>query len=82
MGFYFGKEKATKPREELIPNLKPKLLGPVSEVMRFKHYSTRTETTYRERITRFILFLSWAGYERAAGDAVPTIAPKTGMSQQ
>ncbi len=46
----------SKMREGFIPNPKLKLLGQVSEVMRFKHYSIRTETTYRERIRRFILF--------------------------
>ena len=39
-----------------IPNPKLKLLEQVSEVMRFKHYSIRTETTYREWIKRFIFF--------------------------
>jgi site-specific recombinase XerD len=33
-----------------------KLLDQVSEVMRFKHYSIRTERSYREWIRRFILF--------------------------
>ncbi len=39
-----------------IPNPKLRLLDQVSEVMRFKHYSIRTERTYREWIRRFILF--------------------------
>jgi hypothetical protein len=39
-----------------MPNPKLKLLEQVSEVMRFKHYSLRTETTYREWIRRYILF--------------------------
>ena len=39
-----------------IPNPKLKLLDQVSEVMRFKHYSIRTERTYREWIKRFIFF--------------------------
>ena len=39
-----------------IPNPKLKLLDQVSEVMRFKHYSIRTERTYREWIRRYILF--------------------------
>ena len=38
------------------PKLKLKLLDQVSEVMRFKHYSIRTERTYREWIKRFIFF--------------------------
>jgi len=38
-----------------LPNPKLKLLDQVSEVIRFKHYSIRTERTYREWIRRFIL---------------------------
>src|SRR6516164_8117995 len=45
-----------RPQEGFIPNPKLKLLDQVSEVMRFKHYSIRTESTYREWIKRFILF--------------------------
>jgi integron integrase len=56
MGAYIGAAKASRPREGFIPNPKLKLLDQVSEVMRFKHYSLRTETTYREWIRRFILF--------------------------
>lgn len=51
-----GKAKASRPLEGFIPNPKLKLLDQVSEVMRFKHYSLRTERTYREWIRRFILF--------------------------
>ena len=43
-------------KEGFVPNPKLKLLDQVSEVMRFKHYSIRTERTYREWIKRFILF--------------------------
>ncbi len=39
-----------------IPNPKLRLLDQVSEVMRFKHYSLRTERTYRDWIRRYILF--------------------------
>src|SRR5438034_9768081 len=58
MGFAIGKAKASVPGEGcgFIPNPKLKLLDQVSEVMRFKHYSLRTETTYREWIKRYILF--------------------------
>jgi hypothetical protein len=48
--------RASTPREGFIPNRKLKLLEQVSEVMRFKHYSIRTETTYRQWIKRFIFF--------------------------
>ena len=53
---HIEKTNASKPREGFIPNPKLKLLDQVSEVMRFKHYSIRTETTYRQWIKRFILF--------------------------
>ena len=56
MGFHIGTGKASTPREGFIPNPKLKLLDQVSEVMRFKHYSFRTATTYREWIKRFIFF--------------------------
>ena len=46
----------SRSKERFIPNPKLKLLEQVSEVMRFKHYSMRTETTYREWIRHFILF--------------------------
>jgi hypothetical protein len=50
--------KASKVREGFIPNPKLKLLERVSEVMRFKHYSLRTERTYQEWIKRFLAFQS------------------------
>jgi hypothetical protein len=56
MGPYIGKAKASRPREGFIPNPKLKLLDQVSEVMRFKHYSLRTERTYREWVKRYIFF--------------------------
>ncbi len=34
--------------DKLIPNPKLKLLEQMSEVMRFKHYSLRTEQAYRQ----------------------------------
>src|SRR2546422_9998947 len=58
MGFAIGKAKASVPGEGcgFIPNPKLKLLDQVSEVMRFKHYSIRTETSYRDWIKRYIFF--------------------------
>src|SRR6516162_7706379 len=53
---HIGKAKASGPLDGFIPNPKLKLLDQLSEVMRFRHYSLRTETTYREWIKRFILF--------------------------
>jgi len=54
--FNIGNAKTSRPQEGFIPNPKLKLLDQLSEVMRFKHYSLRTERTYREWVKRFILF--------------------------
>jgi site-specific recombinase XerD len=54
--FHIGEAKASVPLDGFVPNPKLKLLDQVSEVMRFKHYSIRTETSYRDWIKRFILF--------------------------
>jgi len=48
--------KASRAREAFMPNPKLKLLEQGSEVMRFKHYSLRTERTYQEWIRRYVLF--------------------------
>jgi integron integrase len=56
MRFDIGYAKASQPRDGFIPNPKLKLLDQVSEVMRFKHYSLRTERTYQDWIRRYILF--------------------------
>ena len=56
MGSYIERTKASKPRGGCIPNPKLKLFDQVSEVMRSKHYSLRTEQTYMGWIKRFILF--------------------------
>ncbi|MGD0745192.1 MAG: integron integrase [Verrucomicrobiota bacterium] len=48
--------KTSVPRGGFIPNPKLKLLDQVSEVMRYKHHSLRTEETYRQWIKRFIFF--------------------------
>src|SRR2546427_2299863 len=58
MAFAIGKGNTSVPGAGcgFIPNPKLKLLDQVSEVMRFKHYSIRTETTYRDWIKRFIFF--------------------------
>ena len=42
--------------ERFIPNPKAKLLDQVREVIRFKHYSIRTEQAYIQWIKRFIFF--------------------------
>jgi hypothetical protein len=56
MRFDIKRGNTYRPLDGFIPNPKLKLLDQVSEVMRFKHYSLRTERTYREWIRRFILF--------------------------
>jgi hypothetical protein len=50
------KAKASGRLDGFMPNPKLKLLDQVSEVMRFKHYSIRTERTYRDRVRRLIVF--------------------------
>ena len=42
--------------EKFIPNPKLKLLDQCREVLRFYHYSIRTEEAYTSWIIRFILF--------------------------
>ena len=49
----FGK---TAPKDKLIPNPKARLREQVREVMRFHHYSQRTEEAYWQWIKRFIFF--------------------------
>ena len=56
MSFHIESGKASRPPEGFIPNPQLKLLDQVSEVMPFKHYSIRTETSCRDWIKRFILF--------------------------
>ena len=46
----------TAHREQFIPNPKARLQEQVREVMRFHHYSIRTEETYWQWIRRFIFF--------------------------
>ena len=48
--------KASVALDGFVPNPKLKLLDQVSEVMRFKHLSLRTEQAYRQWIKRFIFF--------------------------
>jgi hypothetical protein len=55
MGSYIGAGKASRPREGFVPNPKLKLLDQVSEVMRFKHYSLRTETSSRLQFATVVL---------------------------
>src|ERR1019366_8011346 len=56
MRFDIGKAKASRPREGCSPNPKLKLLDQVSEVMRLKHYSIRTEQTYSDWVRRYVQF--------------------------
>ena len=45
-----------RPKEKLVPNPKAKLREQLHEVMRFYHYSERTEETYWQWIVRFLKF--------------------------
>jgi integron integrase len=51
-----SKPANTTPQGGLMPNPKLRLREQVGEVMRFKHYSHRTEESYWQWIRRFILF--------------------------
>ena len=66
MGFNVEKGKAYPAPEGFLPNPRLRLLDQVSEVMRFKHYSIRTERTYREWIRRFVTKASCAGDGRTS----------------
>src|SRR6185369_8925340 len=48
--------RKTAPKDKLIPNPKARLREQVREVMRWHHYSLRTEETYWQWIRRFIFF--------------------------
>jgi len=56
MRFHIERAKASRVPDKLLPNPKAKLRDQVGEVMRFKHYSLRTEEAYWNWIKRFILF--------------------------
>ena len=43
-------------RPMLVPNPKGKLFDQIREVMRFHHYSIRTEKTYCQWIRRYLAF--------------------------
>lgn len=49
-------KRRREPLESLVPNPKLKLLDQCREVMRFKHWSRRTETSYVGWIERFVRF--------------------------
>ena len=55
-GRWRGKAGGSSPREGVIPNPKAKLLDQLREVMRVKHYSLRTERSYRDWVRRFVRF--------------------------
>src|SRR6204780_614125 len=48
--------RKTAPKEKLVPNPKLRLREQVREVMRFHHYSIRTEESYWQWIRRLIFF--------------------------
>ncbi len=60
-GFYDAKRSFDEPdktahREQFVPNPNARLREQVHEVMRFHHYSFRTEETYWLWMRRFIFF--------------------------
>lgn len=52
-----------RPKEKIVPNPKAKLRDQLHEVMRFHHYSERTEETYWQWIVRFLKFHRRSGKE-------------------
>jgi integrase len=60
-----------KPREGFIPNPKAKLRAQVHEVMRFHHYSARTEEAYWGWIRRYLVFCR-GGADGARQEPCPT----------
>lgn len=48
--------QSTRPRGKFLPNPKARLRDQVHEVMRFFHYSQRTEETYWQWIVRYLRF--------------------------
>jgi integron integrase len=66
-------ETRSRPRGRLTPNPQLPLQGQVREVMRFYHYSDRTEETYWQWIVRYLKFhRSKEATGTACGDARPT----------
>ena len=55
-GRWRGKAGGRGPEEGVIPNPKAKLLDQLREVMRVRHYSLRTERSYRDWVRRYIRF--------------------------
>ena len=60
----------TRSRERLIPNPKLKLREQFHEVMRFKHFSQRTEEAYWSWVMRFLRFHRVAPHP-ASGHLLP-----------
>ena len=56
MGIIKPDKTTVAPLERLLPNPKLKLREQLGEVMRFKHFSPRTEEAYWHWIKGFILF--------------------------
>ncbi len=64
--------KTTRLREGLIPNPKLRLREQFHEVMRFKHFSQRTEEAYWHWIMRFLRFHRLGGVWRHPKDLPPS----------
>lgn len=50
------RKASTEKRSVLVPNPKAKLFDQIREVMRFHHYSYRTERTYSQWVRRYLTF--------------------------
>ena len=58
-----GRSEEVRRGDTVIPNPKARLLDQLREVMRVKHYSLRTERSYRDRVRRFVKFHGMRGRE-------------------
>ena len=67
----------TRSRERLIPNPKLKLREQFHEVMRFKHFSQRTEEAYWSWVMRFLRFHRVAPHP-ASGHLLPRAEKEKG----
>ena len=68
--------RKTASKAKLIPNPKARLQEQVREVMRWHHYSGRTETAYWQWIKRFMKF------HRVGGPLTPALSPKGERGKQ
>jgi integrase len=67
-GLIFNRQRSNAPLERFIPNPKLKFMEQCREVMRFKHYSIRTERCYCDWLRRYIHFHKMRSWEELTQD--------------